>query len=65
MLAIVDHCRIGSLETFKAAAEDGKDDHCRIGSLEIRHCRRSDAVLDHCRIGSLEILRFLLKFHIP
>ena len=49
------HCRIGSLERFRAQAVSSFFVHCRIGSLEKERAVFLALSLVHCRIGSLEI----------
>ena len=34
-MALIDHCRIGSLEICPTLPTAKGEDHCRIGSLEI------------------------------
>ena len=50
----IDHCRIGSLESFARTLKMVMKDHCRIGSLENDVMNMSPDKADHCRIGSLE-----------
>ena len=52
--ALVDHCRIGSLEKQGRGYRLHQGDHCRIGSLENGLGEIFDTGADHCRIGSLE-----------